>query len=450
MLAYGPAFLGFGDSHEYVTAAAGGVFGDAQKPAGYPIFLAAAHLLSDGLGFTIALQHLLGIATGLLLYGAVARTGAPAWLGLLPAAIAFFGGTGLLLEHALLADSVFAFVQAAGLYAAVRALAPAGLRWAALAGLAMGASFWIKTVGVSGAVLVPAVLLLGAEGPRRERRRVAAAAALAALAVILAYPLVQAQVTGYRGYERQGAWNLYGRVATFVDCTQLSAPAGTRFLRPPEAPGHRQSESYYQYGRTAPAVRRFGGPSRAPAYANGMLERFSIAAIEQQPIAYAGAILRGLAFFVDPRAGEGYTPAGLREALLQRKGTSSIQPAISAYYPGAHGYDGGAGPLASYERHTRVQGPLLVLLLLAAVLGAPLLRGRVRAGALLFTLTALLSVILAVAGNSYDARYGYPAFGPLGAGAALGAWGLAARLRRARARPAPEPPARRDGAGAPQ
>jgi hypothetical protein len=38
MLDYGPAFLGFGDSHEYVTAATLGVFHDVQKPAGYPIF----------------------------------------------------------------------------------------------------------------------------------------------------------------------------------------------------------------------------------------------------------------------------------------------------------------------------------------------------------------------------------------------------------------------------
>src|ERR1035437_1225594 len=35
MLGYGPAFLGFGDSHEYVDAAATGVFSDPQKPAGY-------------------------------------------------------------------------------------------------------------------------------------------------------------------------------------------------------------------------------------------------------------------------------------------------------------------------------------------------------------------------------------------------------------------------------
>jgi hypothetical protein len=58
----------------------------------------------------------------------------------------------------------------------------------------------------------------------------------------------------------------------------------------------------------------------------------------------------------------------------------------------------------------------------------PLLAGRVRVAALLFTLTAICSVTLAEAGNGYDARYAYAAFGPLAAGAALGAWGIATRL----------------------
>jgi hypothetical protein len=53
-----------------------------------------------------------------------------------------------------------------------------------------------------------------------------------------------------------------------------------------------------------------------------------------------------------------------------------------------------------------------------------------RAGTILFTFTAIFSIIFAEAGSSYDARYAYPTFGPLAAGAALGAWGVASRLRR--------------------
>jgi len=248
---------------------------------------------------------------------------------------------------------------------------------------------------------------------------------------------VQALVSGYWGYERQSAWNLYGRVATFVDCSHFSPPEGTRFLCPAGPPARRQSESFYQYARAAPAVRRFGGPARAPARADAQLQHFSVAAISHEPFAYAGAIVRSLALYLSPRAGEGYTPPSIREALLEAKGTHSIEPALSAYYPHAHGYTGSAAaarPLDFYESHTRVQGALLVIMLVAAIAGAPLLRGSMRAASLLFTLTAICPVALAAAGNSYDARYGYPAFGPLAAAAALGAWAVLTRVRRRRAR----------------
>ena len=69
-------------------------------------------------------------------------------------------------------------------------------------------------------------------------------------------------------------------------------------------------------------------------------------------------------------------------------------------------------------------------MLLAALAGVPLLAGPVRAASLLFTLTAICSVTLAEAGDGYNVRYGYPAFGLLAAGAALGAWGITTRLGR--------------------
>ncbi|HEY4896319.1 MAG TPA: glycosyltransferase family 39 protein [Solirubrobacteraceae bacterium] len=434
MLGYGPALLGFGDSHEYVDAAATGVFSDPQKPAGYPIFLRVVNLFDDRLGFTIAVQHALGIAAGLLLYKAVRRTGAPAWLGLVPAAVAFFGAGGPLLEHSLLADSLFAFLQAVAVYAAVRALGESGLRWALLAGVAAGAGFWVKTIGLSSAMVIPLLLLLAASGNVRHRLASAAAVAVAALVLILAYPAVQGVVTGYWGYERQGAWNLYGRVATFVDCSTFDPPAGTGFLCPDGPPAHRQSESFYQYARASPAVRRFGGPAHAPSNADALLQRFSVAAIEHQPLAYADAILHGLTFFVSARAGEGYTPSSLREALLDQKGVLSVDPAISHFFrQGDRGYVGHGSStraLVYYDDHSQVQGGLLILLLLAAVVGVPLLGSRDRAAAAMCALVAIASVTLAVAGNSYDARYGYPAAGPLAAGAALGAWGIWARVSR--------------------
>lgn len=444
MVSYRPGFLAFPDSSQYSLAAALNIFRDAQRPAGYPFFLRLIHHLSDHITFTIAVQHLLGLAAGLLLFGAVRRTRAPAWLGLLPAAIVFFGATGLFLEHSLLADSLFAFLQAAGIYAAIRALygedEPPARRalWPLLAGLAIGFAFWVKTAAAASAILIPIALLCALPGSRRRRALSALVTFGVALSMMLGYVGAQYYFTGYLGYERQSSWELYGRVATFVDCAKFTPPRGTRFLCPLEPPGHRASQAYFQYAPEAPAVRRFGQPYVAPSQANGVLKEFSVAAIEHEPIAYAKAILSGLGRYVFPRIGEGNTPAGVREEVIEPIRAQANQEAFARFYADGLGYTGSAAeahPLAIYESFTRIQGPLLVMLLAAAILGPFLLPARMRWGAAIFTLTAIFTIVFAVAANGYDARYAYPTFGPLAAGAALGAWAIGSRaLRLARRR----------------
>lgn len=434
-LSYRPALLGFPDSHAYLSAAALNIFRDAQHPAGYPFFLRLVRHLSDRLSFMILVQHASGLATGVLLYMSVRRSGAPPWLGLIPAATVFFVGIGLLLEQALLADSLFTFLQALGIYAAVRALESPAWRWPLLAGVAIGISFWVRTVAISSAVLVPLLLLFAAPGGRRRRLVSAASAAAGVLAMVLIYVGAQAYFTGYVGYERQSAWNLYGRVATFVDCSGFTPPPGTRFLCPSQPPGERFSQNYYQYAAAAPAVVRYGGPARAPAAADALLQRFDLAAIEHEPLSYAAAVAGGLGSYIFPRAGEGYTPSELDAELSSAAGTRAIEPVLERFYRHSTGHvsASGARALSAYERNTRVDGPLLIVLLLCALAGAPLLAGRMRSAALLFTLTAICSAGLAVASNCYDARYAYPALGPLAAGAALGGWGLVSALARRRA-----------------
>jgi hypothetical protein len=432
-IAYPPAFLGFPDSSQYALAAASNIFRDSQRPAGYPLFLRLVHHLSDDVSFTIVVQHALGIATGLLLYRAVRRAGGPPWLGLLPAAIAFFGGTGLVLEHSLLADPLFAFLQAAAVYAAVRALYDPPLRWPLLAGIAIGLSFWVKTVALTSVILIPPVLLCAAPGSLRRRLFSALVVSIVSVVMIFAYVGAQYCFTGFLGYERQSAWDLYGRVATFVNCSDFTPPAGTGFLCPAQPLGHRLSQSEYQYATTEPAAGRFGPPWVAPAYANTVLKEFSVAAIEHEPIAYAGAILRGLGVYVFPKGGEGSAPQEVREGVTSLSNERGFRPEFEPFYENGLGYAGAPAtlhPLAIYESHTRVQGALLIVLLVAAIAGPFALPRRLRWAAVLFTLTALLSIAFAIAGNGYDARYAYPTFGPLAAGAALGAWGIGSLLAR--------------------
>lgn len=442
--AYPPAFLGFGDSWQYAAAAARGIFSNPQHPAGYPLFLDAVHLISSDVTSPIITQHMLSIGTGLLLFASVWMTGAPPWLGLLPAAVVFFGATGLILEHSLLADPLLAFLQALSIYCTVRALYERSLLWPLLAGVAVGLSFWVKTVAISGVFVIPLLLALGAPGPTRRRLRSGLAALTAVGVLVIAYVAIQDLATGYLGYERQGAWNLYGRVATFVDCSKFTPPRGTRFLCPSEPLGHRASENVFQYASSSPAVKRFGRPLTAGSHANEVLQEFSVAAIEHEPLAYAKAIVRGLGFYFSPRSGEGYTPQAVRTEVMNAENEVNDESGFALLYSNPIGYLGtstAAQPLATYEKYTLLEGVPLIILLACAALAPFVLPRGMRWPAAAFTLTAIFSIVFAIAGNSYDARYAYPTFGPIVAAAALGGWALARvamrmagdRTRRAKA-----------------
>lgn len=129
---------------------------------------------------------------------------------------------------------------------------------------------------------------------------------------------------------------------------------------------------------------------------------------------------------------EGYTPAELLTALEEPAEESAVEAAIALEYPSSMGYlRRNVGALNSYARATRLEvQPVMLLLMFGALSGLILLRGRRRAAAALFTLTALLSILFAIAGESYDARYAYPTLAPLGAAAALGGWALVVAANR--------------------
>lgn len=87
-----PALVGFPDSAIYIQDATTGVFNDPLRVGGYSEFLRLMHGLRPHLSFVIFVQHLLGLASGLLLFGAVGRAGFPRALGLVPAAVVMLGG----------------------------------------------------------------------------------------------------------------------------------------------------------------------------------------------------------------------------------------------------------------------------------------------------------------------------------------------------------------------
>lgn len=428
-----PAFLGYPDSATYLGSAHTDIFAVPVRPGGYPWFLGLAWHLSHDLTATTVLQHLLGVATAVLLYLAVRRVTGEPWLGLIPAAVVLLGGLQLFVEHSILSEGPFAFLVAAALYCAVRWRDAQRAPWALGAGVLLGAATCVRSLGAL--VLALVVVWFGLTARTRPRRRalVAPGAVVAGAALALSpYVAVQARDTGYVGLVRGAGWALYARTGPFAQCARFRPPAGTRPLCERTPPDTRFGPDHYYWDDSSPAWKAFGPPPDG----DGRLARFARAAIVHQPAAYLGAVGRDLARYVAPRAfqraGGGFPPGDLISFLLSTPNENGAGTIVTRYYSNRAYHQHAIGALTAYGRAASVDGPavgVLVLLALAAPLAS---RGRARAGGLLFAVVALALMVGPVATLYYDARYGVPAMGPLAAAAAVGAHALTLRVRERR------------------
>jgi hypothetical protein len=437
VLAYWPAGLGKRDSAAYVRAAHNGLGLDTLDPSGYPLFLRLAHTISSQLVFTVALQHVLGLASGLLVYLAVRRLGGPRWLGLIPAAVVWFNGDQIFLEHTLLTESLFTFLLSALVYAAVRCLdeAPRTLwLWPAVTGALAGGLLAVRSVSLLLAPLVIAWLVLALWRTGRPWVQGALAAGGAALVIVAGYSVLRHDVTGRWAPVADGSgWILYSRVAQFADCTKFDPPRGTRVLCETSPPDSRPGQLYYEW-LGGPARRAFGDPPRHDATVGS----FARAAILHQPFAYLHTVGDDLRRYFDPSASVTRLGGGadadaftfLREA--PRYDSEVLREAHAYYQPFTPRTGDGAGLLSDYQRAIRVHGPLLMLFLVLAFIGVWAAAGRVRWALVLLAGLALYLLVFPVATTLYEWRFGIPGLGASAAAAALGGWSLAERVRARR------------------
>jgi hypothetical protein len=408
LVTWRPAFIGYYDTAPYVGAARGALFSDPFRPAGYPGALRLLHALSDRVTAVTVVQHALGVATALLLYGALRGVARNAWWALLAPAVVLLDGFQVLMEHAVLSDTLFVFLLTGALYAALRARR-GPLRWAIAAGALIASAATVRTVGLFVVPVVPAALL---SRSRMGLIRLAAAAAATA-AVLVAY-LHAGSISQAPG------WSLYARVGQFADCTRFRAPAGTRRLCETSAPAARQSTDFYYWSPHSPAQRAFG----APPAGDRLVGAFAHAAIRAQPLGYLSTVAHDFARYVAPgsfrrpRAGETqeqYLSQAQRPNELRFLGGE-----LRTYYRGvgAARRDGAALTIG-YVRATLVRGPLMALLLVLAAVAPLVTRGDRRVAAALLAVTAFVLLLVPVATQVYDARYALAALGPLSAAAAL-------------------------------
>jgi hypothetical protein len=451
-LVYYPAALNQYDANSYVWQAEGELFESVFQAPGYSLFLRGAHLFSDDVVFTVSVQHLLPLLTATLAWHALYRLTRSRWWGLVPAAIVLFEADALLVEHALMSETLFTLLVVAAVWAALGALRRGSpVPWLAAAGTLLGMAIWVRYPAIA---LVP--VLLGwsvfALRPRWRAGLVGAAAASAPIAALIAiHVLAQGAQNGYYGLGESGGWALYSRVASFADCREFDPPEGSEDLCvavPPEErinpdTGVRYHPDWYGYNTASPAKRLFGGQ---PA-GNEVLGSWARAAILAQPLDYAETVASDLLLYFDPAGWTNFsgsligpksvsfrlrvpdehcydcsTPDLLIEANSEYGFTD---PAEGSYYQDFERETReGIEFFQSYQRVARMHGWLLAVLAVLSLLGLFAARGRAARAQWLMTLAAVALILFPVATTTYNIRYALPAIPLFAMAATLAAWSL--------------------------
>ena len=424
MLLYFPAVMQMFDSPRYARVNSWPLFADFWMPAAYPMILQVLHALSDQLWVTIAIQHVMGLAVGTLLFLTIRRLGTPRWTACVAAAVPLLSGDQLYLEHVIMADFPLLLLATMGLTAAILGLVPR-LRfgWLAVGSLCLAAAALTRSVGI---ILAPALLLCAAIWLKCSLKRVCAVSAVIILSTVLVfclYCVARSWAHGqYLGLSDMRGWNLYARVAPFADCHKFVPTKETAVLCEDRAPSERPGPFGYVWDLASTPRRMFPlGPQSSEK-----MESFAWRAIAHQPFDYLKAVLIDLAKYFDlpfesnrPYSGQSrkYLSFGWRDETVEKM----VVRAMSKGYRGTEVRLHWQQQLALYQNVFRVNGIMVGFSLVFTIFGIFQGRGSIRLGVWLFGLSAFGLYLVPALTLGYTYRYGIPAGTFLIASGVLGA-----------------------------
>ncbi len=221
VLGYRPG-LWYPDSTVYVEAARH-LAPNAIRPIGYSFLLwllAPAHSVL----LVIVVQHIMGLATGTLVYCVLRRHLLPAWGSALAAVPALLSAYAIQVEHYVLADALFGVLVMAAL--ALMLWRPRPHLWVCcVAGLLLAVAALDRSQGMLLAVPFVLYLVIARLG---LRRLLASAAVLSVsfLVPVAAYGWWFDQTLGSFEITTSTGAFLYSRVAGFAQCSVDKPPAG--------------------------------------------------------------------------------------------------------------------------------------------------------------------------------------------------------------------------------
>jgi hypothetical protein len=402
----------FSDSNVYVTAAATGTLSPI-RPVGYSLLVAPFHALGSASALIIV-QHLLGLAIAAGVYALLLRRGAPRWLALLGAAPAALDLYLVVVEHTMMAETVYHAALLGCLLCVLWNERP-GLAALAGAGLLLGYVGTVRSVGVP-FVAVLAVYLIA----RRTGWRGLAVFGAGWALVMGGYALLYHHQHGTFAVSESSGMFLYGKVAPFADCARLGdVPAAEREFCPD--PANRLSANAYVWS------------SDSPIHGHGIsdgdeIRDFATRVIRDRPGRYAHIVLTGFLHYFRPGhpiSGDDYpvdawrfpkdprhwSYPGYRGPIrhgdpARRREHPVTEPNrdVAEMAGDWHVHAGVSRFLHQAQRFLYTPGPLLALCVLLAIAAAVLRR---RADAALLAGLAVVALLVSQLLSVFSYRYGF-------------------------------------------
>ncbi len=435
MAGYRPA-LWFNDAFDYVRIGLS-PFSHPLRPQGYGLFLWILKPMHS-FALVIALQHLMVLCLAIAAYRIMVHSFdvGRSWAAVATAPV-LLDPFQVQLEHMPLSDTLFTVLVFSAMMLLVRA--DSSLWRPAAAGAFLGMATVTRTVGLP-LVILAVLYLLVCDRAWRPRRALAAAPAVLATLAAFALPVGACMVWFHSSHGRfalagsDGVF-LWGRTAAFADCADHAPPRNLASMCPRKPPGQRKASSTQIWEAGSPTGWRHGHAFSAET--NDRAMEFALWAMVTQPGDYAKTV--SYDFFVRTFSWkrEGY-PHPWTESFYHFP--SELQQPISDVPVIGGGtaasvtreYEEGpaetqidetyAAPLRWYQRHVRLPGTVLGLVVVAGAAG--LLRrrpGGLSPQAALLWGTGVALLLIPPLTTDFDYRYLLPAT-PFLAMAAVMAW----------------------------
>ena len=426
LLAYRQALI-FPDSERYLQYAHNFIIGqwipDWLRTSGYSFLLIPA-VLAHNLAAVVTVQHLLGLATAVLIYATLLHFGARRWLAAVATIPILFDPLQLDLEQYILTDVSATFLLLVALVVLVWKREAIGNVAPAVAGLLIAVATLVRESDVL--VMIPALIYLVAVIRPWRHLAVRAGWLLACFALpVLGYLIWFQSWFGTFNFVTYNSQFLYGRIAQFAECTGLSLPSYERHLCPQQPPAQRNPD-FYMWAKQSPQVtlKPTAGLSKGQ-----ILNDFDWRIIKHQPLTFLKVVANDILYSFSPVRGDGPEKYPTRYHDFQRS------------FPGASDKDemaalrtySGSGPrvqpalagfLTNYGRDFYVPGPVLAAGLALGLAGMAGIgrarRSRLRGPALLFTLGTIFVVMPPFVIATFDWRYELPQFSLIPIAAVLG------------------------------